>query len=135
MDPYSTLEVPHTATLEEIKKAYRKLAKKWHPDKNGGSLDAAEMFRNVKAAYDCLVDPIKRAAADAKRKYQDQAEAAKKAKAEADKQARARAHAQEQPPGRSGLSPWAVVFALFALVFVIAALFESSNSGSSSTSA
>lgn len=51
MDPYLLLEVPYTATIEDIKKAYRKMAKKWHPDKNGGSLDAAEMFRNVKAAY------------------------------------------------------------------------------------
>ena len=134
MDPYLLLEVPHTATIEEIKKAYRKMALKWHPDKNGGSLDAAEMFRKVKAAYDCLADPIKRAAADAQRKYQEQAEAAKKAKAESDRQARARAHAQP-PQGQSGISPWAAVFALIALVFVIAALFGSNNGSSGSTSA
>jgi DnaJ-class molecular chaperone len=135
MDPYTTLEVPHTATIEEIKKAYRKLAKKWHPDKNGGSLDAAEMFRNVKAAYDCLIDPIKRAAADTKRKYQEQSEAAKKAKADADRQARARAYAQPPPSGRSGISPLAAMFAFIAFVFIIVALFGSSNGGSNSTSA
>lgn len=134
MDPYSTLEVPHTATIEEIKKAYRKMALKWHPDKNGGSLDAAEMFRKVKAAYDCLVDPIKRAAADAKRRYHEQAEAAKKAKAEADRQARSRAYAQP-PPGRSGISPWAAMFAFIAFVFIIVALFGSSSGGSNSTTA
>jgi len=133
MDPYLLLEVPHTSTIEEIKKAYRKMALKWHPDKNGGSVDAAEMFRKVKAAYDCLVDPMKRAAADAKRKYQEQAEVAKKAKAEADKQARARVYAQP-PQGRSGMSPWAAVLVLIALVFVVAALFGSNNTGSNSTS-
>jgi len=134
MDPYSTLELPYTATTDDIKKAYRKMALKWHPDKNGGSLGAAEMFRKVKAAYDCLVDPNKRGAADAKRKYQEQAEAVKKAKAEADRQARARAYAQPQP-GRSSFSPWAAVFAFIALVFVIVALFGSNNGGSSSTTA
>ncbi|HRF80268.1 MAG TPA: J domain-containing protein [Flavobacteriales bacterium] len=135
MDPYSTLEVPHDATIEVIKKAYWKLAKKWHPDKNGGSLDAAEMFRKVKAAYDCLVDPIKRAAADAQRKYQEQAEAAKKAKVEADRQARAHAYAQPPQPGRSGISPLAVMFAFIAFVFIIVALFGSNHGGSNSTSA
>ena len=134
MDPYSTLEVPHTATIAEIKKAYRKMALKWHPDKNGGSLDAAEMFRKVKAAYDCLVDPIKRAAADAERKYQEQAEAARRAKAEADRQARTRAYATP-PQGRSGISPLAAMFALIAFVFIIVALFGSNNGGANSTSA
>lgn len=134
MDPYLLLEVPHSATSEEIKKAYRRLAKQWHPDKNGGSLDAAEMFRKVKAAYDCLVDPIKRAAADAERKYQEQAEAARRAKAEADRQARTRAYATP-PQGRSGISPLAAMFALIAFVFIIVALFGSNNGGANSTSA
>lgn len=127
MDPYLLLEVPHTATIDDIKKAYRRLAKKWHPDKNGGSLDAAEMFRKVKAAYDCLVDPIKRSAADAKRKYQEQAEA--------DRQARARNYTQPPPRGRTGMSPWVAILALVALVLVIAALFSTNNGGSGSTSA
>jgi DnaJ-class molecular chaperone len=135
MDPYSLLEVPHSATIEEIKKAYRKMALIWHPDKNGGSLDAAEMFRKVKAAYDCLVDPVKRAATDAQRRYHEQVEASKKAKAEAERQARARAYAQQPPPERSGISPWVAVAALVALGFVVVALFGSNNGSSSSTSA
>lgn len=134
MDPYLLLEVPHTATTEEIKKAYRKLAKRWHPDTNGESKVAEEMFKKIKAAYDCLIDPIKRAAADAQRKYQEQAEAAKKAKADADKQAHARAYAQP-PPGRSGISPVVAMFAVIAIVFIIIALFGPSNGGSNSTSA
>ncbi|MBS1769717.1 MAG: DnaJ domain-containing protein [Acidobacteria bacterium] len=134
MDPYLLLEVPHTATREEIKKAYRKMALKWHPDKNGGSMVAEEMFKKIKAAYDCLVDSSKRAAADAKRKYQEQAEAAKKAKAESDRHARARAYAQP-PPGRIGNYPLAAMLAVIAFVFIIIALFGSNNGGSGSTSA
>lgn len=134
MDPYLLLEVPHTATIEEIKKAYRRLALKWHPDHNGGSKVAEEMFKKIKAAYDCLVDPIKRAAEDLKRKHREQAEAAKRAKAEAEQQARARSYTQP-PPGSSGISPWVAVAALVALVFIIAALFGSNNGGSGSTSA
>jgi len=107
------------------------LAKKWHPDTNGGSLNAAEMFKKVKAAYDFLVDPIKRAAEDLKRRHREQAEAAKKA--EAERQARARTHAYQPPPGRSGMSPWLAVAALFALVFIIAALIGSNNHGPSTT--
>lgn len=133
MDPYSTLEVPYTATIPDIKKAYRKLAKLWHPDKNGGSAEAAEMFKKIKAAYDCLIDPIKRAAEDGNRMHREQAEAAKKA--EAERQARGRAHAYQQPLGRSGINPWVAVAALVALVFIIAALFGSNNGGSSSTTA
>jgi DnaJ-class molecular chaperone len=123
----------YTAMFEEIKTAYRKLALKWHPDKNGGSLDTAEMFRKVKAAYDCLSDPIKRAAKDLKRKHREQAEAKKKA--EAERQARALAYTYQSPPGRSGINPWVTVAVLVALVFIIAALFDSSSGGSSSTSA
>lgn len=133
MDPYLLLEVPPTASIEDIKKAYRRLAKKWHPDTNGGSTEAADMFKKVKAAYDCLVDPIKRAAEDLKRKQREQAEAEKKA--EAERQARARAHAYNPPPGRSGINPWVAVAALVALVFIIAALFGSNGGNSTSTTA
>ena len=109
------------------------MAKKWHPDTNGGSLNAAEMFKKIKAAYDCLVDPIKRAAEDRNRKNREQAEAAKKA--EAERQARGWAHTYQRSPGRSGINPWVAVAALVALVFIIAALFDSNSGGSSSTSA
>ena len=133
MDPYLLLEVPHTASIDDIKKAYRRLAKKWHPDTNGGSTQAADMFKRIKAAYDCLIDPIKRAAEDRNRKNREQAEAAKKA--EAERQARTRAYTYQPPPGRSGINPLVVVAALVALVFIIAALFGSDNGDSSSTTA
>ena len=63
-DPYSTLGVKRTATQEEIKKAYRKLARELHPDVNPDNPQAAEKFKDVTAAYDLLSDPTKRARFD-----------------------------------------------------------------------
>ena len=58
IDYYKILGVPKTATEEEIKKAYRELAKKWHPDKNNGT--ETEMFKNITEAYNILSDERKR---------------------------------------------------------------------------
>ena len=63
-DFYSTLEVPRDASEDQIKQAYRKLAMRYHPDRNGGSQDAEEQFKKVTEAYDVLRDPQKRAAYD-----------------------------------------------------------------------
>lgn len=65
-DFYSILEVKPNATDDEIKKSYRKLALKYHPDKNPGDNVAEETFKKVAAAYDILGDPIKRKEYDAK---------------------------------------------------------------------
>ena len=59
-DYYSILNVSKTATSDEIKKAYRKLALKYHPDKNKGSKAAEEKFKEVAEAYEALIDPQKR---------------------------------------------------------------------------
>ena len=59
-DLYSTLGVPKTASAEDITKAYRKLAKKLHPDLNPGDKAAEEKFKKVTAAYDILGDAEKR---------------------------------------------------------------------------
>ena len=59
-DFYEVLGVPRTASAEEIKKAYRKLAFKYHPDKNPGDKAAEEMFKKITAAYDVLGDENKR---------------------------------------------------------------------------
>ena len=63
-DFYSVLEVARTASDEEIKKAYRRLAMKYHPDRNAGSKEAEEQFKAITEAYDVLRDPQKRAAYD-----------------------------------------------------------------------
>jgi len=57
---YKELGVSKTATSEEIKKAYRKLARKWHPDINPGNKESEEKFKKVSAAYECLKDEKKR---------------------------------------------------------------------------
>ena len=59
-DYYETLGVSKGATSDEIKKAYRKLALKYHPDKNKGSKEAEEKFKEVAEAYEALHDPQKR---------------------------------------------------------------------------
>jgi molecular chaperone DnaJ len=63
-DFYSVLGVERTASDDEIKKAYRKLAMQYHPDRNNGSRDAEEKFKEITEAYDVLRDANKRAAYD-----------------------------------------------------------------------
>ncbi|MDR1255876.1 MAG: molecular chaperone DnaJ [Puniceicoccales bacterium] len=63
-DYYSLLGVAKGASADEIKKAYRKMALKYHPDKNPGDKAAEENFKKISAAYDILQDADKRAAYD-----------------------------------------------------------------------
>ncbi|MBL9115650.1 MAG: molecular chaperone DnaJ [Verrucomicrobiaceae bacterium] len=63
-DYYEVLGVAKTSTPEDLKKAYRKLAVQYHPDKNPGDKSAEEKFKEVGEAYDVLNDPEKRAAYD-----------------------------------------------------------------------
>ena len=64
LDYYVTLGVTAEATDEEIKRSYRKLALKYHPDRNQGNEKAEQKFKEVNEAYDILKDDQKRAAYD-----------------------------------------------------------------------
>jgi len=63
-DPYEILGVKRDATVDEIRAAYRKLAKRHHPDLNPGKREAEEQFKAANAAHDLLSDPQKRARFD-----------------------------------------------------------------------
>jgi len=64
-DPYTVLGVPKTASEEDIRKAFRKLAKKYHPDLNPGDKSAEAKFKEVSQANEILSDAEKRRRYDA----------------------------------------------------------------------
>jgi len=60
MDLYSVLELEKWASKEEVKKAYRKLAMKYHPDRNSGDKKSEKKFKEINEAYSVLSDDWKR---------------------------------------------------------------------------
>ena len=75
-DYYKILGVPRTAKADDIKKAYRRLARRFHPDVNPGNKDAEERFKQISEAFDVLSDTKKREVYDHYGFYSDQAAAA-----------------------------------------------------------
>src|SRR5262245_65785450 len=63
-DPYEVLGLTRSATADEINKAYRKLSKKYHPDRNPGDKEADAHYKEVQAAHDILGDSQKKAQYD-----------------------------------------------------------------------
>lgn len=64
LDYYELLEIERSADDGTIKSSYRRLAMRWHPDKNPGDAEAEGRFKSISEAYECLKDPQKRAAYD-----------------------------------------------------------------------
>src|SRR5207249_1187089 len=81
-DYYSVLGVKKDANQKEIKTAFRKLARKHHPDVNPGDKAAEERFKEINAAHDVLSDPKKRSKYDRYGENWEQAEAFEKARAQ-----------------------------------------------------
>lgn len=81
-DYYSILGINRDASQAEIKAAYRKLALKFHPDKNPGDRFFEQMFRDVKDAYEVLADPNKRAQYDAGNRSQKEPTQSRKTRTE-----------------------------------------------------
>ena len=71
MDYYRILEIKEDADFSDIKKKYRKLAIKYHPDKNPGDDEAVKKFREITEAYEILGDEKKRKEYDRKRKFKN----------------------------------------------------------------
>ncbi len=59
-DYYAILGVAPGCSADEVRKAYRRLALQWHPDRNPGNPDSAERFKEISEAYGVLIDPMKR---------------------------------------------------------------------------
>ena len=68
LNPYTVLNVPESATAEEIKKSYRKLSLQWHPDRNKNSPESTTKFQELNAAYEMIGDDDKRRNYDMQRR-------------------------------------------------------------------
>ena len=70
IDYYKILEISSSAGSGEVKAAFRRLAKLYHPDKDQNNKDAAEKFWQIKQAYETLINPAKRLKYDSKKKHE-----------------------------------------------------------------
>lgn len=118
---YQLLGVSPTATAEEIKKAYRKLALKYHPDRNNGNQQTALIFIQLTEAYDTLTNPYKRIL------YDDSLTQASIAPLPSNpykdhKYPPPRPPFERRPEQPVGWKPYAIVFGVFALIVLLSVL-------------
>lgn len=99
-DLYTLLNIDPTATRHEIRVAFRRLAKRYHPDLNKGDPQSAELFKEIHAAYRILSDKVQRKAYDEQRAQNRNQTEPKPQKAKAAKEPRARSEPVEEPSHR-----------------------------------
>jgi len=122
-DYYKILGVPHGSSAEEIKKAFRQLAQKYHPDKNPGNAKAEETFKKVNEAYQTLGDESKRIVYDHDLKQAELLEQMRSSTF----------HPPERPGGFGGKSPKDILDDLFSSQFVDFAPFKNTPRQNPST--
>lgn len=84
-DYYKILDITEFSTSEEIKSAYRKLARRWHPDVAGSSVEVIAKFKEINEAYEILSDSVKKADYDKARKFYNYGTQNRSAKSSYDK--------------------------------------------------
>ena len=84
-DYYKILDITEFSTSEEIKSAYRKLARRWHPDVAGSSAEVIAKFKEINEAYEILSDSVKKADYDKARKFYNYGTQNRSAKSSYDK--------------------------------------------------
>lgn len=121
---YQILGVSEYASAEDIRSAYKTLAKKYHPDKHGGQVFYEEHFKKINEAYQTLSDPQKRARYDLQRQYRFTAPVSRPAAARHQSQQRRTQYRQATPPAPEGLtlSQLRLVFYVVCGMFVFAFL-------------
>jgi len=65
MSPYDLLGLDRDASAAHVRRAYRRLARRWHPDLNPGDVESAKRYAAITEAFEILVDPVRRRAFDA----------------------------------------------------------------------
>jgi DnaJ-class molecular chaperone len=119
---YTILELENFSSLEDVKKAYHRLAKLYHPDKNTG-LNDAEKFREIQSAYDALKTDIKKAAFDSQ--LNEELNRLEQTQTRANTEQQSNADSKNNKSGSS--YAWVTLAFAFFLVMLLIDLFSQNN--------